>query len=92
MADKRQRRVNRYAKRFNFSLYNDGFLGIGRFQLINLYKAGRANYGERVYLFKFIDNNTGECTYGVVNDYNYARKLFWTMNNFIIETRKREGW
>lgn len=92
MSDNRQRRLNSDIRRFNKSLANDSFLGLKRFKVAQ--KARYEGYDgyTRIYLIELIDTKTNESKEIHVNDYDYQRKIFWGMNDFIIEIRKKENW
>ena len=92
MSDKQQRRLNNYIKKFNKILANDSFLGLDRFSVNQLDKRGRFDLGDRVYLLEVFDSKTCQCSTFIVNDYDYRRKIFWTVNDFIIQVRLRESW
>ena len=92
MSDKQQRRLNNYIKKFNKILANDSFLGLDRFSVNQLDKRGRFDLGDRVYLLEVFDSKICQCSTFIVNDYDYRRKIFWTVNDFIIQVRLRESW
>jgi hypothetical protein len=90
MADKYQRRINRWVRQQNRSLASDAFLGTGRFSIHQVKKVDRD--WDVQYLFELKDNKTQEIVFVVANNWNYSRNLFWGINDFIIDIRKKEGW
>lgn len=91
MATKEHRRVNSTIKKINKSLSNDDFLGKGRFCIKQLGMYGRPEW-EVFYVISFVDNKTGKTLEKRITNYDYRRILFWDLNEFIIEVRKKEGW
>lgn len=92
MSDKQQRRLNNHIKKFNKSLAKDSFLGLNRFSVRQIERQGRTEEGTRVYLLECVDSKTRATTTFIVNDYDYGIKTFWTVNDFIIQVRKKELW
>ena len=90
MANKAQRKVNRWVRRQNKELAKDEFLGLNRFKMsqVNRYHRGY----ETIYEFLILDLKTDEMETLWVDNYNFQRKLFWGMNDFIIAIRMKEGW
>lgn len=91
MANKEQRKINRWVRAYNKSLSNDAFLGLNRFRVEQDYVVGRGY--EAMYVFNVVDRKTNEISRSVVvNSFNFTHKLFWASNNFIIEIRRKENW
>jgi len=91
MADKQQRKINQLVRVQNKALATDNFLGAGRFSVRQVLRYGREWY-ERIYLFEFRDNLTGQTDMVWTNHYNVKRKVYWGMNDFIVDIRNKEGW
>jgi len=91
MADKRQRKVNQWVRVQNKALATDKFLGPGRFSVRQELCYGREWY-ERIYLFEFRDNLTGEIDRVWATYHSVRQKVYWGMNDFIVRIRNREGW
>lgn len=92
MADKKQRRLNRYIRQFNKSLAQDAFLGLNRFRVAQKARFDDGNLILRIYLIEFVDTKTSESKQIVVSNYDYSRQIFWGMNDFIVSIRQKEGW
>lgn len=91
MANKEQRKINRWVRAYNKVLAKDSFLGLNRFSVKQDYKVGR-DY-ETLYVFHVIDHKTNQVSNDVVVDvFNFEYKLFWASNNFIVDVRKKEKW
>lgn len=91
MANKAQRKLNRFIRKFNKNLANDAFLGLNRFSLKQVARVGIEEY-EQHYLIELHDNLSGDKETIIVNNYNFDRELFWKMNGFIIGFRQKEKW
>lgn len=91
MADKLQRQINKWVRVQNRALAKDKFLGPGRFSVRQVVRYGRDPY-ERVYLFEFRDNLTGQTDMVWANNYNIRQRVYWGINDFIIDIRNKEGW
>ena len=92
MADKKQRFLNKHIRDFNKAIGNDLVLGKDRFHILQKGKYGRFSEGTRVYLIEVVDTKTSETVQFIVDDYNHSRKLFWGVNDFILQIRKKENW
>lgn len=85
MANKQQRKINKYVRIFNENLKKDVVIGAGRFKIKHLGKLridGLMNYR-----YAIIDTKTNTWRYIYVTYYDYQRTLFWTTNDFVIEAR-----
>ena len=91
MANKEQRRINRWVRRQNKFLAEDNFLGLDRFSMNQVARFGREPW-EQMYVFQLWDNENDVNKEVVVDNYDFMRKLFWEMNNFIIAIRQKEKW
>ena len=91
MANKTQRKINRWVRRQNKFLAEDSFLGLNRFSMNQVAHFGREPW-EEVYVFQLRDNQNGVNKEIVVDNYNFIRKLYWEMNDFIITIRQKEKW
>lgn len=91
MANKEQRRINRWVRRQNKFLAEDNFLGLNRFSMNQVARFGREPW-EQIYVFQLWDNENDVNKEVVVDNYDFMRKLFWEMNNFIIAIRQKEKW
>lgn len=90
MANKAQRKVNRWVRRQNKFLAEDAFLGLNRFKMKQVNRYHR-DY-ETIYEFLILDLKTNEMKTVWVDNYNFVRKLFWEMNDFIVKIRVKEKW
>ena len=91
MANKEQRKLNRWVRKLNANLAADEFLGINRFSVSMSYKVRNYdNFWVYVYLFK--DAKTGAVEEVVADGWNYPRVIGWGINNFIVNIRQIEGW
>lgn len=91
MANKEQRRVNRWVRRQNKFLAEDAFLGLNRFKMRQVRRIGREVW-DYLYEFELIDTKTKETKIVIVDNYNFMRTLYWAMNDFIVAIRIREKW
>lgn len=91
MANKTQRKINRWVRRQNKFLAEDSFLGLNRFSMNQVARFGREPW-EGVYVFQLRDNQNGVNKEVVVNNYNFMRILYWEMNDFIVAIRQEEKW
>lgn len=91
MATKIQRKINRFVKKFNKSLAQDAFLGLNRFTINHICKDRLSGY-DTMYKYEILDKKANKVEYVWVSNYDYENILFWRVNNFIIDIRKREGW
>lgn len=91
MANKQQRLLNRWVRKYNKALAQDTFLGLNRFTVKQEYKVGR-DY-ETLYIFRVVDNATQEVSREIVADeFNFRQKIFWASNDFIVAIRQKEKW
>lgn len=91
MADKKQRKINRWVRAYNKILAKDSFLGLNRFYLKQVYRVG--NDYDTIYVLQVYDRVTNESSQDIaVSLFDYERKLFWACNDFIVEVRKVEKW
>ena len=91
MANKEQRRINRWVRRQNKFLAEDNFLGLDRFSMNQVARFGREPW-EQMYVFQLWDNMNHVNQEVVVDNYDFMRKLYWKMNDFIIAIRQKEKW
>lgn len=91
MANKEQRRINRWVRRQNKFLAEDSFLGLDRFSMNQVARFGREPW-EQIYVFQLWDNMNHVNQEVVVDNYDFMRKLYWKMNDFIIAIRQEEKW
>ena len=91
MANKEQRRINRWVRRQNKFLAEDNFLGLDRFSMNQVARFGREPW-EQMYVFQLWDNENDVNKEVVVDNYDFMRKLYWKMNDFIIAIRQKEKW
>ena len=91
MANKEQRKINRFVRRYNKALAKDEFLGTNRFSMKQVSK-NRDFDGFWFYIFELRDNKTGDAVAARVNAWDVYRVLPWGMNDFIIDIRGKEGW
>ena len=91
MANKEQRRINRWVRRQNKFLAEDNFLGLNRFSMNQVARFGREPW-EQMYVFQLWDNMNHVNQEVVVDNYDFMRKLYWKMNDFIIAIRQKEKW
>ena len=91
MANKEQRRINRWVRRQNKFLAEDNFLGLDRFSMNQVARFGREPW-EQMYVFQLWDNENDVNKEVVVDNYDFMRKLYWKMNDFIIAIRQKENW
>ena len=91
MANKEQRRINRWVRRQNKFLAEDNFLGLDRFSMNQVARFGREPW-EQMYVFQLWDNMNHVNQEVVVDNYDFMRKLYWKMNDFIIVIRQKEKW
>ena len=91
MANKAQRKINRWVRRQNKFLAEDAFLGLNRFKMRQVCRFGRETW-EYQYVFELIDTKTNETRKVIVDNYNFMRILFWKMNDFIVAIRQKEKW
>ena len=91
MANKEQRRINRWVRRQNKFLAEDNFLGLNRFSMKQVARFGREPW-EQIYVFQLWDNMNHVNQEVVVDNYDFMRKLYWKMNDFIIAIRQKEKW
>ena len=92
MANKEQRRVNRWVRRQNKFLAEDAFLGLNRFKIHQLLCVGDREPWEKLYKFELVDTKNNERQIVYVDNYNFTRTLFWKMNDFIVAIRIKEKW
>lgn len=88
MANKSQRRINRFVRHFNKTLASDAVLGLNRYSVHQIVKNGY--YPETRYLMKIVDNRTGQSQEFAVDNFDYKRELFWRANHFIVNIRRNE--
>lgn len=95
MASKMQRKVNRYVRYFNKSLWEDKLFP-QRFQLRQIMKgSGEPTTREDwaiVYIYELKDLKMNSVILIRVDNYNYDRELLAKTNDFIINIREKEGW
>jgi len=90
MANKEQRRLNAYIKRFNKSLAEDALLGLNRFKI---YQLGKHRYDDLwVHTIQLVDHKTDETHEFNLFYSRYTSNFFWEVNNFIIRIRQKENW
>lgn len=86
--------IIKYMRRRNKEIAVDDYIGLDRFRIDLFYENWRRyddGSGGYMYLvFKMTDKWTGNTAYFHCNNYDYARKIFEYLNDFLI--RCSDGW